>query len=263
MLEAHGVGYASAQHELLAEIDFTARPGVVTVLIGPNGAGKSTLLRILSGELKPTRGHVALDGQPLASIGSAVLAQRRAVVPQASALAFPFTALEVAMLGATVPGFQLENGQERNAAINALRSLGMGAMADRPYAFLSGGERQRVHIARALAQLACAPRSEGRQILLLDEPTSSLDLAHQGTVLSLLSLQARADVAVVAVLHDLNLAAAVADVLVLLENGRVAAAGKPDDVLKDHILSKVYGCPVSVGRTPANGKPFLLPPALF
>jgi iron complex transport system ATP-binding protein len=263
MLEACGVSYSAGPKPLLVEVNIAARPGSVTVLIGPNGAGKSTLLRILSGELKPSAGDVRLDGELLNTIPPGYLAQRRAVVPQASALAFPFTALEVAMLGATVPGFQLDDTQSRCAAETTLGTLGMSDVADRPYAFLSGGERQRVHIARALVQLACAPPLKGTRVLLLDEPTSSLDLAHQAAVLDVMSKQASAQTAVIAVLHDLNLAAAVADELVLLSQGRVARRGTPETVLKDDILSAVYGCPLSVGRIPQNGKPFLLPPALF
>jgi iron complex transport system ATP-binding protein len=263
MLEACGVSYAAGPKLLLAEVNLSARPGTVTVLIGPNGAGKSTLLRILSGELHPSAGDVRLDGKPLMTVPAGHLAQRRAVVPQASALAFPFTALEVAMLGATVPGFQLDDAQSRCAAENALGALGMSDVVDRPYAFLSGGEHQRVHIARALVQLTCAPPLKGTRVLLLDEPTSSLDLAHQAAVLDVMAKQASAQTAVVAVLHDLNLAAAVADELVLLAQGRVASRGKPERVLKDDILSAVYGCQVAVGRVPENGKPFLLPPALF
>jgi iron complex transport system ATP-binding protein len=262
MLEARGVSYASGNHQLLAEVDVAASPGTVTVLIGPNGAGKSTLLRILSGELKPTRGQVLFDGTPLSLFAPAQLACRRAVVPQASALAFPFTALDVVMLGVTVPGFDLGFENARDAAIRTLHSLSMAGLGDRPYSFLSGGERQRVHIARALVQLACAPPSQGNRALLLDEPTSSLDVAHQTDVLAVFVQLARTGVAVIAVLHDINLAVAVADHLVLLSKGRVVTRGRPADVLDDRTLSAVYGCKISVGQVP-KGTPFLLPPILL
>ena len=129
---------------------------------------------------------------------------------------------------------------------------------------LSGGERQRVHIARALSQLAAAALRPGEtRCFLLDEPTSSLDLAHQSLVLAAIRRQARSGAAIVAVFHDLNLAAALADELVLLERGRIMAAGPARDVLKDDLLSAAYGCRVLTNRTPSEGKPFVLPPAIF
>ncbi len=262
MLQARALGYAVDGHALLSDIDLGVRPGSITVLIGPNGAGKSTLLRILSGELKPTSGHVLLDGQPLASISAAGLSQRRAVVPQASVLAFPFTALEVVMLGVTVPGFETDTSQARKVATHTLEAVGMLELADRLYLHLSGGERQRVHLARALSQLARGSAAARETCyFLLDEPTSSLDLAHQSMVLATLHTQAQRGTAVVAVFHDLNLAAAVADELVLLKGGRIMVCGTPIEVLKDDLLSKAYGCQVSTNRTPAGERPFVLPPA--
>jgi heme transport system ATP-binding protein len=129
---------------------------------------------------------------------------------------------------------------------------------------LSGGERQRVHVARALCQLAMPAWRPGQtRCLLLDEPTASLDLAHQTQVLRALRQQAEAGHAILAVLHDLNLAAALADNLVLMERARVLAAGPPADVLRDDLLSAAYGCPIHTNRTPGGGRPFVLPPAVF
>lgn len=262
MLQARALGYAVDGHALLADIDLIVQPGSIAVLIGPNGAGKSTLLRILSGELKPTSGDVLLDSQPLHALSASELARRRAVVPQASVLAFPFTALEVVMLGVTVPGFETDRTQARSAAMYTLEAVGMQELADRHYLHLSGGERQRVHLARALSQLAHgSAAASGTCYFLLDEPTSSLDLAHQSMVLATLHTRAQRGAAVVAVFHDLNLAAAVADEMVLLKGGRIMKCGAPADVLKDDILSDAYGCRVSTNRTPAGGQPFVLPPA--
>jgi iron complex transport system ATP-binding protein len=264
MLQARDVTYAINGSTLVAGVDVEVRPGRVVVLIGPNGAGKSTLLRLLGGELKPTRGEVLLDARALKSFSAAELARRRAVVPQASVLTFPFTVLEVVMLGVSVPGFDTAPPMARAAGLEALDAVGLRALASRLYVHLSGGERQRVHIARSLSQLATAAVHPGEtRCLLLDEPTSSLDLAHQSLVLAAIRRQAGLGIAVVAVFHDLNLAAAAADELVLLEGGRVMAAGQAGEVLKDDLLSAAYGCQVLTNRTPGNGQPFVLPPATF
>ncbi|MET0192597.1 MAG: heme ABC transporter ATP-binding protein [Hyphomicrobiaceae bacterium] len=264
MLEARDLTYTTGGSTLLRGVDVGVQPGRVLVLIGPNGAGKSTLLRLLSGDLKPTQGQVLLDGRPLGAFPPSELARRRAVVPQSSALSFPFTVLEVTMLGVTVPGFGLSDAEARKAAVDALASLDMADLQGRSYVHLSGGERQRVHIARALCQLAMpAWRSGQTRCFLLDEPTASLDLAHQTQVLASLRRQAEAGHAVLAVLHDLNLAAALADDIVLLARTQVVAAGSARQVLRDDLLSDAYGCPVRTNQTPQGDRPFVLPPAIF
>jgi iron complex transport system ATP-binding protein len=264
MLEAKSVWFEAGGHALLADVDLAVAPGRVTVLIGPNGAGKTTLLRVLSGEIAPTRGLASLDGVPLRSLSAAELARRRAVVPQSSAVAFPFMVREVVMLGVTVPGFGLIDEVAAGRVDAALDAVGLTRLAGRLYPTLSGGERQRVHVARALCQLSAAARGENESgCFLLDEPTASLDLAHQGHVLAAMRRQAGQGLAVVAILHDLNLAAAVADRLVLLAGGRVAAAGSPRDVLRAEVLSTAYGCRVIPNRAPHDGVPFVLPPAAF
>jgi iron complex transport system ATP-binding protein len=272
MLEARDVTYTvggtvggiTNGATLLRSVDLTVQPGRVIVLIGPNGAGKSTLLRLFTGELKPTRGAILLDGRPLRSFSPAELARRRAVVPQSSVLTFPFTVLEVTMLGVTVPGFDIPDAAARKVALDALDSLDMAGLKDRSYVHLSGGERQRVHIARALCQLAMPTYRGGEtRCFLLDEPTASLDLAHQTQVLAALRRQAGLGHAVMAVLHDLNLAAALADDMVLLARTQVVAAGSVTDVLRDDLLSAAYGCAVRTNQTPQGNRPFVLPPAVF
>jgi iron complex transport system ATP-binding protein len=261
MLEARDVWLSIGGNHLLAGVDLAVEPGRIVAVIGPNGAGKSSVVRVLSGELVPTRGRALLDGKPLRSLPAAEVARRRAVVPQTSALAFPFTVLEVVMLGVTVPGFRMPATAARAAAEDALEAVEMMPFADRIYATLSGGERQRVHIARALCQLAAAPTRPGEtRCLLLDEPTASLDLAHQVRVLDILRRQAELGFAVLVVVHDLNLAASAADRIVLLSRGRVAAAGPPADVLQDGLLSEVYDCQVSIVRSTDDDRPLVLPP---
>jgi heme transport system ATP-binding protein len=262
MLETRGVWVEAGGHVLLKDVDAAVAPGKVPVLIGPNGAGKTTLLRVLSGEIPPSRGEARLDGDPLRSFSAADLARRRAVVPQASAVAFPFTVREVVMLGVTVPGFGLPDLAAGKQADAALEAVDLARFTDRLFPTLSGGERQRVHIARALCQLAAAPRGPAEtRCLLLDEPTASLDLAHQEQVLGAMRRQADRGHIVLAILHDLNLAAAVADHLVLLAGGAVAMAGPPKDVLRDDVLSACYGCRVAANSIPPDGRPFVLPPA--
>jgi iron complex transport system ATP-binding protein len=264
MLEARQVTVTINDSTLLRRVEVGVRPGRVLVLIGPNGAGKSTLLRVLSGELAASQGEALLDGRPLAAFSAAELARRRAVVPQASMLAFPFTVLEVAMLGVTVPGFAVTQTAARDAALAGLGTVGLSPFAERLYVHLSGGERQRVHIARALCQIAMPPRRAGETAcLLLDEPTSNLDLAHQTLVVDAVRRQAAQGTAVLAVMHDLNLAAALGDELVLLVGGEVKAAGPPGEVLRDGLLSAAYGCAISANRTPDGDRPFVLPPAVF
>jgi iron complex transport system ATP-binding protein len=262
MIETQGVWVEQEGHALLSGVDVAVVPGRITVLIGPNGAGKTTLLRVLSGEIAPSRGAACLDGEPLGAFSAAELARRRAVVPQASTVAFPFTVREVVMLGVTVPGFALPDAAVHGRVDAALDAVGLVPFAGRFYSTLSGGERQRVHVARALCQLAAGPRRQSEsRCFLLDEPTASLDLAHQGLVLDAMRRQAEQGLVVLAIVHDLNLAAAIADHLVLLAAGQVARSGAPEDVLRDDVLSASYGCRVAANRVPQNGRPFVLPPA--
>jgi iron complex transport system ATP-binding protein len=264
MLEARNVTVNANGNTLLRQASVAASPGRTLALIGPNGAGKSTLLRVLSGELPPSRGEALLDGRRLSTYSSAELARRRAVVPQSNMLGFPFTVLEVAMLGITVPGFAISSTAATESALEALDDVGLSDLADRLYVQLSGGERQRVHIARALCQLGLPTFRPGEsKCLLLDEPTANLDLAHQVLVLEAVRRRAESGAAVVAVMHDLNLAAALADDVVLLVRGQVAAAGPGPQVLRDGLLSAAYGCEVFANRTPGADRPFVLPPAVF
>lgn len=259
MLEARDVTYAVKARRLVDGVSVAARPGRVLAIVGPNGSGKSTLLRMLSGELKPTTGEVLLDGASLKDIPAAHLAARRAVVPQTTVLSFPFTVQEVVMLGATVPGFDAPGSTAGAAAFRVMRAMALDQLARQPFTQLSGGERQRVSVARALCQLAAAPaRAHETSVLLLDEPTASLDLAHQHTVLDELRAQAGRGRAVVVVLHDLNLAAAYADEIVLMSAGRVAAAGDADSVMTDGLLSQVYGCTIRTNTLPPGGRPFVI-----
>jgi iron complex transport system ATP-binding protein len=262
MLEARDITVKRGTKAIVAEASVAIVPGRLTAIIGPNGAGKSTLLRVMAGELRPTQGSVHLDGENIRNISVARLATRRAVVAQSNNLSFPFTVLEVVMLGATVPGFGIHEEEAAASARDALHAVDLASFEARMIHELSGGERQRVHIARALCQLSAAPRrSRETTALLLDEPTASLDLKHQGDVLGVVKEQSLSGRAVLLVIHDLNLAAAFADDIVLMADGRIVRRGMPDDVLNEDLLSHTYGCRLRI-ETGIDGRRLVFPSAI-
>ena len=259
MLEARHVSYKVRQKSLIRNVDLRASAGRIVAIVGPNGAGKSTLLKVLAGELRPSTGLVMLDGVPISELSAGELAERRAVMPQSTELAFPFTVKEVVGLGRSVPGFA-NVGLDRDAAVtDAMRCADITPLANRTYTTLSGGERQRVHLARAICQLEAAPNKEVLRVLLLDEPTASLDIAHQILILDEARRMANSRTVVIAVLHDLNLASTYADQVVLMSDGRIVASGPAKRVLTDALLSDVFGCVVRTNELPKNGVPFVLP----
>lgn len=251
MYEAKGVTVVAGGRALVEGADLAVRPGTVTVLAGPNGAGKSTLLKALSGEARLAAGTVTLDGVPISRMRPLDLARRRAVLPQAAEVAFPFTAGEVIAAGLMGPG-----GRDAARIARLLACVDLPGFAERRYDSLSGGERQRVQLARILAQMELG-RSDAPAYLFLDEPTASLDLAHQLVVLRLARAHADAGGGVIAVLHDLNLAAMVADEIVVLAGGRIRAAGSVADVITDAVLQDAFGVAVRVGVPPPG--PYVLP----
>jgi iron complex transport system ATP-binding protein len=247
MLEAEGVHVSLGGARALDGATLALRPGEVLGLIGPNGAGKSTLLACLSGALVPDRGAVRLDGAAPARLSPAELARRRAVLEQTPASAAPFPLAE--LVGLAIPR-GIPPGRARAIVADSLAAVGLSHLAARPLDRLSGGERHRGHMARALAQhMAGREAGEGRW-LLLDEPTASLDLAHQASVLRAARAAAAGGAGVLAVLHDLTLAAAMADRLALMQAGRIVALGAPAEVLTPGRLSTVYGLPVAVAPLP-------------
>ncbi|MGQ9897714.1 MAG: heme ABC transporter ATP-binding protein [Acidobacteriota bacterium] len=259
MLEARQVSVILGGNVLLDDVSLTLLPGYVTVLLGPNGAGKSTLLKVLTGDVRPTYGAVYLDGRPLEGWSLTERAQRRAVLPQESTLAFPFTAFEVVLLGRSPHVTLRETPQDMAIARQAMTQARVAHLAERVYPSLSGGERQRVQFSRALAQIWEAVPDGTARWFLLDEPTASLDLAHQYEVMAVVRDLAQERVGVVAVVHDLNLAAYVADDIVLLKQGRVVAAGRPEEVLTAERIQSVFGLTVSVMPHPHHGRPCIVP----
>jgi iron complex transport system ATP-binding protein len=253
-LVAEQVEFAVGGRKLVDNVSVGVRPGTVHALLGPNGAGKSTLLRLLAGELVPARGNVALDGRPLADWTPRQRAQLRAVLPQAHALAFGFTAAEVVALG-RLPCAR--HGAEAEAKLihDALALAGVAGLAGRSYPTLSGGERARVQLARVLAQVwepPLPPLAGCPRFMLLDEPTASLDLAHQHECLRALRAVAGRGIGVLAIVHDPNLALRYADEVTLLREGRVLASGPPALAMDAPALERLYGVTVALLPTGAG-----------
>ncbi len=249
MISCEGVTVRIGAKSLLSDVSIAVGPGQLCVLVGPNGAGKSTLLHVLAGDRPPTEGAVTALGKRIDAWKPLELARVRAVLPQESALSFPFTVLEVALLGRGPHVRYSETAHDFAVTRQAIASVGLAQLEHRLYTTLSGGERQRVQLARALAQISGVAPGTAR-ILLLDEPTSSLDPAHQHSTLQLARSLARDGASVLAVLHDLNLAAQYADVVALLHQGRLQAFGPPAEVLREAPLSRVFGIPMRVVEAP-------------
>jgi iron complex transport system ATP-binding protein len=255
MLEAQGLSFSIAGFSLLRDIDLRVEPGKVTAIIGPNGAGKTSLLRLLTGEQTPTAGKVALSGQPLGDWSPTQLARIMAVLPQSSRLDFPFTAREVVMMG-RIPH---ATGLVRDTAIvdAALAAVDGSYLDKRFYTHMSGGEKQRVQLARVLAQI-WEPVTDHARVLILDEPTSSFDLAHQQLTIANMRSFAAQGVGVLVVIHDLNMAARCADQLLVLSCGRIAACGSPQQVLTVTTIKQVFNVDVSIGINPLTGTPLVI-----
>jgi iron complex transport system ATP-binding protein len=231
---------------VLDGVDLDVKAGEVVGILGANGAGKSTLLRCLGG-LVPYTGQCTALGRDLARVGTRDRARMLALMHQRSDLAFPFPVKEVVAMGRFSHQRHLggETAADRRAVAEALRATEIEELADRPVTALSGGERQRVFLAQALAQ--------DTPLLCLDEPTSSLDLAHQEQIWGCVRTRAREGKAILAAVHDLRTAARTCDRLVLLAEGRALVSGTPDQVLNPEALSKAYGVKVTVYRNPVSG----------
>lgn len=240
-----------AGRRVLDHVDLEVVAGRILALVGPNGAGKSTLLAALAGELELATGTVELDGRELAHWAVVDMARRRAVLPQTHNVGFPFTAREVVTMGRAPWARTPRQDQDLAAVDAAMAATDVTHLAQRPFPALSGGERARVALARVLAQHTTT--------LLLDEPTAALDLGHQEAVLQLARVRAAAGAAVVVVLHDLGIAAAYADSVAVLQDGRLAASGPPREVLTTDLLTRVYQHPVEVIDHPVTGAQLVLP----
>lgn len=248
--EVRGVGVELGGSRILEDVSLDVFHGRVLALVGPNGAGKSTLLSVLSGDRSPSTGHVELDGRSVGAWAPGDLARRRAVLTQENQVAFAFSVREVVAMGRTPWRGTEQYALDDAAVAEALAKADVSHLARRAFPSLSGGEKARVSLARVLAQRT--------QTVLLDEPTAALDLRHQEDVMRIARELALTGVAVVVVLHDLSLAAAYADDLAFLSNGRLVAYGAPADVLTPERVEEVYGVPVHVITTEGSA-PIIVP----
>ena len=248
-LEAAGVSFRVGDKAIVTNATVSVKCGKVTALVGPNGAGKSTIVRLLGGGLRSTAGRVTLAGKPLQSFSSLEQARFRSVMGQAAPMAFDFRVREVIAMGWMEP---LESSYRLRQDIVAqmAASSGVEHLLERRFRGLSGGEQQMVHFARALIQVWRPKGRKDPRFLLLDEPTSSLDIAHGHAIMVLARNAAERGTGVLIVLHDLNLAAQVADRVSIMKNGRVVADGSPQEVMTENRLSETYGTDVYVLKHP-------------
>tara|TARA_B100001057_G_scaffold474868_1_gene540983 strand:- start:3275 stop:4054 length:780 start_codon:yes stop_codon:yes gene_type:complete len=256
MLRTHDVSVEINEKKILENIKFEVPAGKVTALIGPNGAGKSTLMRAISGEIS-YQGKIFINERDINSMKSWELAAIRAVLPQSSSVAFPFTVAEVIHIGLR----NSTNSSTDHLINDALDCVGLLPLAEREYSQLSGGEQQRVQLARVLAQVWSPLVDGSTKWIFLDEPVSSLDISYQLEVMDIMKNYANQGGGVLTIMHDLNLTAMYADNVGLLHNGKLLCFGAPSDVMNDKILSKAYSCKIKVNETPKNNKIFILPQA--
>ena len=254
ILELEGICASYEGRRVLSGVSLDLRAGELFGLLGPNGAGKSTLLRVAAGMHEPDEGRVQLEGTALATLDRRAIARRIAFVPQRTDMAFPFSVMQVVLMGRAphLGGYAMEDDGDRVIAEDALREVDAWALRDRAFTALSGGERQRVVIARALCQ---RPR-----VLLLDEPAAFLDIRHQVELHELLRAGSREGrFAVVAAMHDLNVAAQACDRVLLLSEGRTVGLGTVEEVLTYGRVRDTFGTDVYVGVNELTGTRYFLP----
>ncbi|MCC5919985.1 MAG: heme ABC transporter ATP-binding protein [Cyclobacteriaceae bacterium] len=253
ILEAQEVSIKIGGKTLLRGIDLSIKEGEFWTIAGCNGAGKSTLIRALSGDLHPTQGKIMLKNRWLTELPSLEMAQMRAVLTQHNNVNFSFKVRDLITLGLMPHGIPEEAASDKIAEI--IVECGLEELQDRSFESLSGGEQQRAHLARVLLQVSF---SKGDPLLLLDEPTSALDIAQQHRMLQLLSSRVMNGLTVIAIIHDLNLAAQYADHILFLKNGETVAQGRKQQMMCSSIIEKTYGQPVSVWTHPTVGCPYIL-----
>jgi iron complex transport system ATP-binding protein len=259
MLEATDISFAypgrrAAAQRVLDGVSLEVPRGTVLGLLGPNGSGKTTLLRVIAGVLKPQSGRVLLEGHPIEQLSRRDLARRIAVVPQETHSTFDFSVIDMVLMGRYphLGAFELEGASDQAIAREALEATGTASLEFRPFGTLSGGEKQRVVIASALAQAS--------DMLLLDEPTAALDLGYQFDIATLLRrLNTERGTTMIVSTHDLNLAAALCDRVVLLQQGRVIAHGTMEETLTAANIRRLYDVDADVQYHPRAGHLTVVP----
>ena len=253
MIQINNVSF-SFENEVLKNININIEKGKFYTILGPNGSGKTTLLRILSKSLHADIGEIYIDKKELAQIKSKVLAKKMAVVSQSTEIEFNFSVQDIVLMGRAphIARFCSESEEDMKIAKNAMKMTNTWEFREKSINALSGGERQRVVVARAIAQQA--------GIILLDEPISHLDIHQQIEIMNQLKqLNKNKNVTIIAVLHDLNIAAAYGDRMILMHDCKVYKNGCPDEILTEDIIRKVYGLEVYVTKNPKTGKTFVMP----
>jgi len=253
MLTATNISKRISGRQILSSCSLELNPGRLTVVVGPNGAGKSTFLKIISGEDQKFAGEIRINGHSLDQLKTRDLSRIRAILPQHSNINFPFTAAQVVEIGR----FAHRDGaiNDREAIHEAMTITNTVEFSDRLYHTLSGGEKQRVQMARVICQISA--RTADPRYLLLDEPTSSLDLAQQHVLLSLAKKMCKRNIAVLAVLHDLNLALQYADDIIMMKAGQVVASGPVYDTITEDLIEDTFGHPVKLLNH--DGQPVIIP----
>lgn len=251
-LTADCVSYTVGSRALVKKVTLELSAGEVLAIVGPNGAGKSTLCGLLAGDLRPTEGAIEVCGHLVRTTKPAILARTLSMLNQHTLIRFPFTAREVVMMGRYphIPRWKSPKESDLTLADEAMESTQVMHLSARIYPTLSGGEQRRVSLARILAQ--------DTPVVLLDEPTTALDIGHQQLIMSLCRDLADDGRAVLAVLHDLNLAGEYANRVAVMAEGEVKALGRPEEVLCPDLLSEVFNQPVMVMPHPQTGKPVVL-----
>lgn len=247
MLHASQIHFCIRQRPIVDEVSLELHPGEILAVLGPNGAGKSTFFKILSGEIKCKHGSVGYNGNSISGLKSKELAAVRAVMPQHSQVNFPFTAQEVVELGL----ISTRSKNPDKLIQEVLEVTNTIHLKDQVFNHLSGGEKQRVQLARVLVQIW--ENKPFPRYLLLDEPTSSLDIAQQHAVLKILQALKSRNIGILIILHELNLAAQYADKIALLKNGIIAKIGTVEDVLEEKILEYVFDHPIQLIQNPVTG----------
>ena len=253
-VSVQGISHAYGKNRVLDNLWFDVPKGAFFTIIGPNGSGKSTLMRLISGVLRYGAGDVQLLGRSLKSYGGKQLAKRVAYVPQTVSAEFPFSVQELVMLGRSphqgVLG--MNSSKDYEIARQAMDFTNVAHLRERTLDQIGGGERQRVFIARAICQ--------GPEIMLLDEPASALDLAHQVMLMDLLDrLKQETGITIIMVSHDINLAAMYSDEMVLIAGGSVVKKGPADHVLDARVLEDIFGCPFLIDTNPLGNVPRIFP----
>lgn len=262
MLEALDISLNIGQKKLLTHISLSIKPAELVAICGPNGAGKSTLMRLFSGEINPSQGEIRWHGKSIKQWPATELAQCRALLQQQAEVGFDYTALEVILLGRHPHHQGAVRNSDNAIAQAALQELSSMHLAERSYATLSGGEKAIVQLARAIAQIWEAGANP--RLLLLDEPTAALDALQQHRILSVAKKWAsKADVAVVAIVHDLNLAAQYADRIALIKNGSLQIIGKTEAVMTTQIVEACFDLPCVQIAHPDGGPPLIASSRIF